>query len=180
MTTVEPIGKHQQQQVLQQTDQYLQQACKLFDLDYVPVPVSFDLRGRAAGMYRVSKGERLIRYNPWIFSRHYAANLSETVPHEVAHYVADRLFGLHRIQPHGDEWKLIMRALGAEPRVRADFDLSGVPVRRQQRHNYRCQCREYQLTSSRHNKVCREQASYHCRLCGAALIYVKVAAKDDR
>ena len=167
---VQPVNDSQKQQILNATSRCLQQACQLFELDYQTIPVSFDLRGRAAGMYQVRMGKQRIRYNPWIFSSHYDANLTETVPHEVAHHVADRLFGLRSIRPHGKEWKTIMRALGAEPRVTADFDLTGVPVRRQRRHSYACSCREYQLTTSRHNKVCRYQARYHCRLCGTELI----------
>ncbi len=171
-TAVHPIGAIQKQQVLDATSRCMKRASKLFDLSYIKIPVSFDLRGRAAGMYQVRKQIKRIRYNPWIFSRHYQENLTETVPHEVAHYVADRLFGLKNIRPHGKEWQVIMRSLGAEPRATADFDLTGVPVRRQRRHRYACSCREYQLTTSRHYKVCRHQARYHCRNCGTELTLV--------
>lgn len=172
-TAVKPIGEKQQQRVLETTSSYIQRASSLFDIACVKIPVSFDLRGRSAGMYQVRGKVKRIRYNPWIFSLHYEANLRETVPHEVAHYVADQLFGLSNIQPHGKEWRAIMRTLGVEPRATADFDLTGVPVRRQRRHRYRCSCREYQLTTSRHNKICRQQAVYHCRLCGAELTCVR-------
>ncbi len=55
------------------------------------VPVRFELQGRAAGMYRVHKGERVIRYNPYIFSKYFDDSLANTVPHEVAHYITDVL-----------------------------------------------------------------------------------------
>lgn len=170
---VEPIGELQQRQVLEVTGDCLQQACQLFDLRHIKIPVSFDLRGRAAGMYQVRRGAQRIRYNPWIFALHYQANLNETVPHEVAHSVADRLFGMKNIRPHGKEWQAIMHALGVEPRATADFDLTGVPLRRQRRHSYHCSCREYELTTIRHNKICRHLASYRCRFCGAELVHTR-------
>lgn len=172
-TPVEPINAFQQQQVLQATRDCLQQACQLFDLRYIKIPISFDLRGRAAGMYQVRRGRQRIRYNPWIFSLHYQANLNETIPHEVAHFMADRLFGMSNIRPHGKEWQTIMRTLGVEPRATADFDLTGVPQRRQRRYRYHCNCREYELTTIRHNRICRHQASYRCRYCGAELVHTR-------
>ena len=40
------------------------------------------------------------------------ARLSDTVIHEVAHYIVDCLYGFQRVKPHGPEWKSIMVDLG--------------------------------------------------------------------
>ncbi len=167
---IEPIGKQQQGQVCDATVACLRRAEELFQVDFEPVPVSFDLTGRAAGMYRSGRGERLIRYNPYLFARYFDNNLCTTVPHEVAHYITDRLYGLRNIRAHGAEWQAVMRTLGAEPRATARYDLEGIPVRRQRRFSYRCDCNTHQLSTARHNRVRRGQAAYHCRACGAALV----------
>ena len=147
----------------------LEQAGQMFRYSPASVAVTFDLTGSAAGMYRVHGAERVIRYNPYIFAKYFANNLAVTVPHEVAHYVTDRLYGLRNIRPHGAEWKTVMRSLGADPSVTARYDLSGVPVRRQRRYSYRCECSAHQLSSCRHNKIQRGQSSYLCRRCGSAI-----------
>ena len=166
---VEPIDDRQRRQVCEATLACLQRAERLFGLKHRPIPVDFDLTGRAAGMYRVQRNHRVIRYNPYIFARYFEHGLDTTVPHEVAHYVTDRLHGLSRIQPHGTEWQAVMRALGVEPRASAHFDLEGMPLRRQRRYVYRCACSTHQISACRHNKVVNGKARYQCRSCGSLL-----------
>ena len=168
---IEPIDAGRQQMVLQATESCLRRAGAICRSDFAPIPVTFDLYGRCAGMYRVRHGQRSIRYNPYLFAKYFQDNLEVTVPHEVAHYVTDVLHGLHRVRPHGAEWRAVMRLLGAEPRAFADYDLSGVPVRRQRRFDYACGCTTHRLTAQRHNKVHRGEACYRCRRCGAPLVF---------
>jgi len=167
--SIEPLDAPQQRRVRAATLECLQRAEKLLELGHRPIPVSFDLHGRAAGMYRVNRRKALIRYNPYIFSRYFEHGLQATIPHEVAHYITDRLFGLANVRPHGHEWQSVMRVLGAEPRASARLDLTGIPVRRQRRFAYRCGCRVHQLSSCRHKRVARGAARYHCRQCGMEL-----------
>ena len=112
---VEPIDAGQQQAVRLATESCLRRAGGLCRRDFASIPVSFDLTGRSAGMYRVRNGRRSIRYNAYLFAKYFEDNLAVTVPHEVAHYVTDMLHGLHRVRPHGKEWQGIMRALGGAP-----------------------------------------------------------------
>ena len=148
----------------------LRRAEGMFRLGHRPIPVLFDLRGRAAGMYRVVRREAVIRYNPYIFARYFEHGLHTTVPHEVAHYITDRLYGLAHVRPHGREWRGVMQALGAEPRATTRFDLSGIPLRRQRRFAYRCDCTTYQLSTCRHNRIATGTVRYHCRSCGGELV----------
>ena len=168
--TAEVINDGQRRQICAQTLQCQRRAEALFDLSHKPLPVHFDLRGRAAGMYRVARGSAVIRYNPHIFARYFEHGLEVTVPHEVAHYVTDRVYGLSRVRPHGEEWQSVMRLLNVEPRATARFDLSGLPIRRQHRFAYQCDCNTHELSSCRHNRVNQGRARYHCRLCGAVLV----------
>jgi SprT protein len=133
--------------------------------------VLFDLKGSSAGMFKVHGRRRWIRYNPWIFAKHFEENLADTVPHEVAHYVVHEVFGGRRVKPHGREWRLLMKAFGANPRATFDLDLEGVPQRRQRTHPYRCECRGHQVSTTRHNRVMRGTGRYLCRHCDGELVY---------
>ena len=168
---VSPIGEQRQQQVCAATEACLRRAGEICRYPFPAIEISFDLNGRAAGMYRVRQGRRCIRYNPYILTRYFNEGLAETVPHEVAHYATDVLFGLGNIRPHGLEWQALMHALGATPRATARYDLTGIPVRRQRRFSYRCGCTIHQLSSQRHNRIHRGSAAYICRRCKVPLVF---------
>ncbi len=168
-TTVTPISAEQRQQVITQTGHFITLASDYFGKKFKTVDVTFDLSGGTAGMYRVAARQRWIRYNPYIFSRYFDDSLQNTVPHEVAHYITDCLYGLRKIRPHGIEWKNIMQVFDVEPEVTGHYNLEGIPQRRQQRHDYFCGCRQHRLSSVRHNRIQKKQAAYYCRYCKQAL-----------
>lgn len=170
--TGSPLSEDQVDAVLGETGRWLTHAEDSFQLPHKPIPVRFDLQGRAAGMYRVQGRESIIRYNPYIFARYFEHGIGVTVPHEVAHYITDRVWGMKRVRPHGPEWCSVMQTFGVEPSASARFDLEGLPVRRQRRYDYRCECDTHRLSSCRHNRVIAGSARYHCRRCGAALVAV--------
>lgn len=171
--SIQPISPVLQQQVIQETNHFLKTAGDYYDRSFDEIPVLFDLTGKAAGMYRVKAGQRVIRYNPYVFAKYYDDNFSETIPHEVAHYVTDVLYGLRRIRPHGSEWKSVMQVFGVAANRTANYDLGGLPVRTFQKFVYHCGCQNYELTSRRHNKVVRGTGHYLCRDCGGKLLFVK-------
>ena len=164
------MDSNQKQVVVNRTTKCIQLLSDHFDREFSPIPVLFDLRGKAAGMYRVRNSDRCIRYNPHIFARFFDDNLEQTVPHEVAHYVADAVYGFKNIRPHGPEWKAMMELFGANTRATCDYDLRGLPQRKQQHFSYRCQCTVHQLGVRRHNKVIRNQMRYFCKHCGSILV----------
>lgn len=170
---IEPIDFQRQCDVRSLTEEYIYRASRIYSHEFTPIPVLFDLKGRAAGMYRVNNSKRIIRYNPYIFAKYFDDNLLSTVPHEVAHYVVDMVYGAHRVKPHGAEWRHAMLSLGAEPSVTGNYDLSGIPTRKQNRHAYQCRCSLHQLSSARHNRILRGKASYICRNCKSTLSPVK-------
>lgn len=169
MSDVTPIQIEQQEQIVAATDACLYQAGRLLEYSFDPVPVLFDLKGRAAGMYKVNKNRRIIRYNPYIFARYFDENLTLTVPHEVAHYVVDVLYGMRNILPHGQQWRNVMHLLNAEPSVTCRFDLEGMPTRHYKKFIYRCSCRVHELTRIRHNRVLKGM-HYSCRSCKQMLV----------
>lgn len=166
---IQPIDEIRQQQVRAATRDCIARAGNIYELPIETIPVSFDLKGRAAGMYRIQSRQRSIRYNPFIFAKYFNHNITTTVPHEVAHYVADILYGMHRIKPHGIEWREIMLSLGVQPDVTGHYDLEGIPVRRHRRFAYRCDCSTHRLGIVRHNRVQQGKAVYYCKLCSTAI-----------
>ncbi len=165
MLTINPIDAAQQGRVVEETLSYIHQATKIFDRQFKPIPILFDLSGRAAGMYKVNRKQKLIRYNPYIFSKFFDDNLAVTVPHEVAHYITDQVFGMRQIRPHGREWRALMAEFKVDPSTTCDYDLEGIPLKTQRRHVYVCGCTSHKLSSHRHNKVLRGSARYFCRNC---------------
>ncbi len=187
-STIPPIDTEQQLRVQQEVQRYLTVGESLYQCAMPAIPVLFDLKGKTAGMYRVKtsltsrKGffsktevtpERVIRFNPWLFAKYPEDSWENTIPHEVAHYITDCLYGIKAIRPHGKEWAAVMRRLGAEPIVRANYDLSGIPVRRMTQYAYRCACREISLTAYRHKKVQSGLQRYRCRDCASELSWIK-------
>ena len=169
---INPIDQSQRQQVVATTRATLQRAGLLFEREFQLPHISFDLTGRAAGMYRVRRRQQEIRYNPYIFGKYFNDNLANTVPHEVAHYLADELFGARNIRPHGTEWRAIMCKLDVEPAVTCQYDLSGIPQRRQRRFDYSCGCTTYAISAVRHNRVQGGKGSYLCRRCRRSLVFM--------
>ena len=122
-------------------------------------------RVKQQGRFFSRQYKREIRYNPFIFAKYFEDNFNTTVPHEVAHYITDIIYGLKNIKPHGKEWKSIMQSFGANASVTANYDLSDIPLKKQKLFTYYCACREHQLSSVRHNRIVREQSRYHCKIC---------------
>lgn len=170
---VQPLTADQQQQVIEETRTYIKQAVKLFDVKNADVEIVFNLKGRSAGMYRVKRNifrhKREIRYNPYIFSKYFDDNFKTTIPHEVAHYISDMIYGLHKIKPHGKEWKSIMHAFGVDAAVTANYDLTGIPLRYKTLFTYHCSCREHQLGTIRHNRIKNNRGQYYCNTCKQVL-----------
>lgn len=163
------LTAEQQQHILAATRQWIERAGQLLQRDFAVIPVVFDLQGRAAGMYRVTRGLRVIRYNPAIFARYYQDNLQQTVPHEVAHYVTDIVSGNTNVRPHGPEWRQMMTSFGVAARATCQYDLAGLPQRNMQRFSYQCDCRHHQLSAIRHNRIQRGHTYYVCQHCRTPL-----------
>ncbi|WP_286996060.1 SprT-like domain-containing protein [Haliea sp.] len=167
--SIEPIGGAQRAQVIAATQAWVDRAAALLAQPLELPTVLFDLSGGSAGMFRVHGASCSIRYNPWIFARHFDENLEHTVPHEVAHYVVHMRYPRRRLKPHGPQWQQVMQLFGRPPRVTFDLALDGVPMRRQRRHPYHCGCREHAVSTVRHNRMRDGRARYLCRYCSGVL-----------
>jgi SprT protein len=169
---IHPIGDAQQRQVTHRTEEYICRAEGIFDRHFDRVPVLFDLKGRTAGMFKTIGKRRIIRYNPWIFSKYFEENLRDTVPHEVAHFIVHEVYPRRGVKPHGPEWQDLMAQFGADPGVTFDLDLEGVPQRSQTTHRYHCGCQLHEVSTTRHNRAQRGRVRYHCVSCAGSLVYM--------
>ena len=160
---ITPINEAQKKCVIDRTRYFIDEACKIYQRNFELISVDFDLKGRAVGMYRTNRHQRVIRYNPYIFAKYFEDSLESTVPHEVAHYITDIMFS--QIRPHGEEWREVMQAFGADASRICNYDLDGIPVRRYQHHAYHCSCMTHEITSRRHNKILKNKARYFCKKC---------------
>jgi SprT protein len=170
---IKPITTAQRLAITERTNEYFQRAAVLFDTRLKSVEITFNLKGRVAGMYRLSRYKREIRYNPYIFAKYFDDNFNTTIPHEVAHYITDIIYGLRNIKPHGKEWKAVMHAFEADASVTANYDLSGIPVKKQKLFTYQCECRDHQLTTVRHKRIVKNSARYYCNHCKQSLRFKK-------
>ncbi len=126
----------------------------------MPMPeLKFDLRGLRAGTAEFERWR--IRLNPELLLHHAQSFIDDTVPHEAAHLVAWRVWGV-RIQPHGTQWRRVMSLLGAAPERCHRY--AATPSRRLRRFRYACSCREHWLSSIRHNRA-RRGIHYLCLSC---------------
>jgi SprT protein len=169
---VQPIGDAEQRQVAQVTEEYICRAEGIFSRRFDRVPVLFDLKGRAAGMFKTIGERRLIRYNPWIFAKYYEENLRDTVPHEVAHFIVHEAYPRRGVKPHGSQWQQVMGHFGADPGVTFDLDLEGVPQRRQSTHRYHCGCQLLEVYTSRQNRTRWLRVSFNCVFCDGRLVFI--------
>lgn len=172
-TDIQPISSDLQEKVIDETNNLIDKAADYFQHSFDKIPVLFDLKGRAVGMYRIKAGQRVIRYNPYVFAKYFEENFKETIPHEVAHYITDMLYGFKKTRPHGNEWKSVMQVFGVNANRTANYDLTGLPVRQHKMYVYHCGCQNFELTSRRHNKILRGAGSYMCRDCGGKLLFVR-------
>ena len=129
--------------------------------------VSLKLRGQKAGVAHLQ--QNLLRFNEQLYRENTEHFLRQTVAHEVAHTVAHQMFGA-RIQPHGEEWQLIMRGVYELPPDRCHT----YAIRRRvgTRYVYRCSCadQEFAFTPQRHALVAKGRR-YYCRRCKTTLSF---------
>ena len=169
---VQPIGDTEQRQVEQKTEDYICRAEGIFGRPFDRVPVLFDLKGQTAGMFKTIGTRRLIRYNPWIFSKYFEENLRDTVPHEVAHFIVHEVYPRRGVKPHGVEWRELMARFEADPGVTFNLDLEGVPQRKQAKHRYHCGCQLHEVSTTRHNRAERGGVRYQCVTCDGPLVHM--------
>jgi len=131
----------------------------------------FNLQGTTAGLayYKANK----IHLNHGLLIRNKQDFLSQTIPHEIAHLVAFRVFGESGIG-HGKEWKFVMRVFGIEPNRCHKYDVSETKRKRTiKRYLFSCGCESklHEITPQQFEKVMQKKCDISCRRCEKKLIF---------
>lgn len=133
------------------------------------IDIRFDLRGSVAGQFCIKDGLKYFRVNLELAKANLKDYLTETVPHEFAHYIQrmkDRFS-----KPHGDDWKIIMTCVfGLQPERCHDYNLASVP--RLKTVTYKCACRTFQIGAVRHRRIVMGLKVFKCRTCHSIIVQV--------
>jgi SprT protein len=143
---------------------WIDKANKMLDTNMEYPKIDCNLRGTTAG-YAYSLVWKL-RYNKGLARDNYKDFIYNTVPHEVAHLVADRYY--NKRCHHGKEWKRVMTMFGKEPSRCHDYDVERHRLRKRtiKRHLYECGCPEpVQVGQKHHNILLRELGRVSCKAC---------------
>lgn len=156
------------QEVTQRVLWALVRAGKAYDKTFEVPTIVYDKQGKVAGTARFSEWK--ININSILLMENKEDMIEHTVPHEVAHLVAYKLFGT-RIQSHGLEWQRVMGVLGLPADRCHQYDTTNSRVRTKPTVLYHCSCgKEFKLGLVRHR---RHQASgnktFYCKLCRSYL-----------
>lgn len=154
-------------EIMKLVDEFYEIAARQFGCSAHTVPVSFRLRGRAAGQWRLRQGQESLHFNERLFAADPGQHLPDTVAHEVAHSVVYRCHGRGK-RPHGPEWRAVMKHLGFEPRVTHETSPEML-AQLLNHHLYHCACRSHALGPRQHQQVHHGKRDYRCRLCGERL-----------
>lgn len=132
---------------------YLQMAHKIWGYqlrDWKTPTLSFDLRGTAAGRAWLQRNH--IQINEILFKENKEDFFKRTIPHEVAHLVAFRVFCE---KGHGKDWKFVMTRFGCDPSRCHSYDVSNSKISKTvKRYIYSCSCTpEAKLTKGFHEKM---------------------------
>lgn len=140
------------------------------DLQYEGV--KFFKNSTMAGFVIPSKGN-IVYLNLPLMERNESNFLNDTIPHEVAHLVANAIKAQKRIVEgaHGKTWKRVMsQVYGLNPTRCHQYDTSGVG-RNVKKYRYVCSCQKFSLGSTRHNKI-QNGAKYRCKKCKKELAFL--------
>lgn len=148
-------------QITEQALEYWAKAQAIWPELGTPPEIEFVYRGAYGG--KAYYMDHRVRYNVGLAKRH-PDEFEQTVGHEIAHIVC---WLVHGTTGHGPEWKAIMVKLGLEPRRCHAYDVKGLK-KRYYKIAYACECREYELTLIRHNRILQGQ-TYSCRNCRGTL-----------
>jgi len=160
--------------VKEHTDFWIDLANEIYNKTMQKPKILFNLRGKtAAGAW---DWKWLIKINLVLLKENWQDMIDDTIPHEVAHLVAYKIYGSF-IKPHGTEWKSVMRNFGKNPIRCHKYNTSNSTLRTVAKiYTYECSCKTYNLTIIRHRRQASGQKKYFCKKCRYPIKFIGVAA----
>lgn len=160
------------QRILDKIEESFKKAEEFYGCSFSrPKNIIFKTNGTRGGHCCYGRSELMFQIE--LAKNHAEDFISQTVPHEVAHWIDVERYGYERTRTgryvhHGRTWKYIMQHVyGLNPDRCHDYDVSAVVTKKQERHNYMCNCcgRVYKLSTTKHNRVLRGKVNYSCSRC---------------
>ena len=163
-----------------EVEKNIQQAEQLFGRDFERLPISFNLKGKTAGMYKstsygnMKKGVNF-RFNLDMVELNGWEKFKDTIPHEVAHHITSTIYP--SAKPHGREWKGVMMALGYNPS--RTHEMKAVKNNNKKEYVYECDCGlDHTLSATLHNRVQKgvfkgRKYTRSCKKCKAEIRFVR-------
>lgn len=150
----------------------IEKARQFCTVELIVPTVVFRRLGAPAGVCRHDRDNHtaIVFINPDYFEQDYDFLLNRTCPHEVAHYITDRMHP--KAKAHGVEWQTVMRKLGLIPDRCHTLDSSKTKLRTVPKpFKYSCGCpnKEFLLSFHKHNR--HQTRKYFCKRCKSILTY---------
>ncbi len=138
----------------------------IWNLDLDVPSIDFYSKGKVAGTARCISWR--LEFNEILMDEN-KDSFIQTIIHEVAHLVTHKLYPNAK-QNHGPEFKYVITKLGGEAKTYHNYDVSNVPGKKQQRHQYKCVgCgKVMQISTTLHNRLHRDVV-YRTRCCAVPL-----------
>ena len=137
--------------------------------------IQFKVRGKVAG--KAWPLAYKLDFNMVLLQENFEDMISQTVPHEVAHLIAKKLYLLDRIKPHGIEWKRVMIAFGKNPSRCHSYDTTRARQasrRPSSTFQYECTgCKRQFAVGATRNRRWHDGTGYMTKCCRKAIQPVK-------
>lgn len=157
------------------TKAWMDKASAIYGQSFIIPHIRMNIRGCTAGRANFAKWE--LQYNPVLFIQNKQDFIASTIPHEIAHLVANAMSRSGRVKPHGYEWREVMYKLGISKASRChSYDTSKLYTARPRPYVYACKCKEHRLTSIIHRRIVAGQTR-SCLHCHTRVELVRV---EDR
>lgn len=160
-----------QKQTIEKTNYFLNLAEKLYNVAIPQCEILFNLRGASAGVAHFYYDDKChkIRYNKVLLVQEGNDFLENVIPHEVAHIVAQHVFGRRGTNiAHGPSWKRVMRDFGANPERCHEYDTSACKIKRKT-FAFKCECSTHAVSSVVAKNIANGR-NYTCNSCKTRLV----------
>jgi SprT protein len=143
--------------------------------------IRYDTKGRAAGQAWYNDGNPFIKINPILLNENVETVINQTVPHEIAHIVADMIWNRINIRPHGREWASVMYLFGKRPNRCHSMDTTSIRMLRHggKEYLYKCNCQTFKFSKTRHTKSLGGVV-YTCKRCKSHVEYVSEVNNNNK
>lgn len=169
-----------QRQVVAKVDACVAAIEKNYGVKMPKINIKYDLDSTRIGGQAIYSSST-VRFNPIYLNTHTDKYLRTTVVHEVVHLGVFAAYG-GRMQPHGIEWKMMMRVLGAQPnRCHSYTHPAGIFGKEKAKYGHKCSvCNETVMTGPKVHTNIEQGGKYFHKACGRNAMLLPVGAAGPK